>query len=106
MVGVFLSIYNLGKQGLFLDEAFTADLVLRPWRELILVAYQDVHPLFYYSLLKGVLVLSPVTEWSLRLLSASSAILSLSLAMYITYSYADKRASIWVGWVLAWWASG
>ncbi len=101
-MGVSLIIFNLGKQGLFLDEAFSADLVLRPWRELIVVAYQDVHPLFYYSLLKVVLVFFPLSEWSLRLLSAICAILSLTLAMYITYSYAGKRASIWVGWILAW----
>lgn len=102
IMGVYLSMFNLGKQGLFLDEAFSADLVLRPWRELIVVAYQDVHPLFYYSLLKAVLVFFPLSEWSLRLLSAICAVLSLTLAMYVTHSYAGKRASIWVGWVLAW----
>jgi uncharacterized membrane protein len=102
LFGFFLRFHNLGKQGLFLDEAISVDLVLRPWPEMVDFVSRDNTPLLYFTLLKPVISCLPVTEWTLRLLSASCSTLSLALAVGLARRLAGVRAAVWAGWVLAW----
>lgn len=100
--GTFLRFQGLIKQPLFLDEAFTADLVLRNWPDMIRSAYQDVHPLLFYVLSKLVLNVFPLGEWGLRLLPAFCSVLALILAAGIVRRYFGIQAGILTAWLLSW----
>jgi hypothetical protein len=102
MVGFCLRFYSLGKQALFLDEAFSADLVLRPWGEMVRMGFRDVHPLLFYSLLKIAMSCLPLVEWTLRLVPAVCSTLSLVVTMGIARRLAGSGAAMWAGWTMAW----
>lgn len=102
LAGVFLRFASLGKQPLFLDEAFTADLVLRPWKEMLGVILADVHPPLFYALLKPIVTVFPLTEWTLRSLSAFCSVLSLALAMGLARRLDGIETASITGWMLSW----
>src|SRR5690606_27088415 len=91
LFGLALRIHALDKQSLFLDEAFTADLILRPWSAMFIHALQDVHPLLYYIGLKAIITYLPLTEWTLRIFSALFSTLSIALVIGITLSWPVLR---------------
>jgi hypothetical protein len=101
-LGAFLRFHNLGSQSLFLDEAFSADLVMRSWTELFTKAWNDVHPFLFYVLLKPIVGFFPLTEWTLRLLPAFCSLIALAVAIGIARRWAGNRAAFLVGLVLAW----
>lgn len=100
--GTFLRFQGLAKQPLFLDEAFTADLILRTWSDMIQVAYQDVHPLLFYVLSKPMLEFFPLTEWTLRLFPALCSVLALALATGVIRRFYGTNAGILAAWLLSW----
>jgi hypothetical protein len=102
LAGGFLRFFQLGKQPLFFDEVWSADLALRPWGEMAALAARDVHPLLYYSALKLALAALPLSEWSLRLCSALFATAALALAVGLCLRVAGWGAAVAVGWVLGW----
>ena len=102
LFGFYLRFHDLGKQSLFLDEAFSADLALHSWTEMVTLAFQDVHPLLYYVFLKLTLITLPLTEWSLRVFSALCATLAHALAIAIACKVANRKSGMLVGWLLAW----
>lgn len=102
LAGTFLRFVSLGKQPLFLDEAFTADLVLRPWKEMMEVILADVHPPLFYVLLKPIVTVFPLTEWTLRSLSTFCSVLSLALAMGLARRLDGVETASITGWVLSW----
>jgi len=101
-VGAFLRFASLGKQPLFLDEAFTADLVLRSWVEMLQVIMTDVHPPLFYVLLKPIVAIFPLTEWTLRSLSAFCSVLALALAIGLARRLGGPGIASTTGWVLSW----
>lgn len=102
LLGTFLRFARLGDQPLFLDEAFTADLVLRPWGEMLDVIMADVHPPLFYVLLKPIVTVLPLTEWTLRSLSAFCSVVALALAMGLARRLGGQRTAAMTGWVLSW----
>lgn len=102
LLGSLLRFAGLGKQPLFLDEAFTADLVLRSWWGMVEATMADVHPPLFYALLKLLLIVFPLSEWTLRLLSAVSSVLALALAMGLVYRLAGRETAAMTGWLLSW----
>ncbi|MFP4438447.1 MAG: glycosyltransferase family 39 protein [Chloroflexaceae bacterium] len=102
LFGLFLRFYNLDHQGLFLDEAFSADLVAYSWQRMFNLGLQDVHPLLYYAFLKLSLTTLPLNAWTLRFFSALCSTLALGLAIDITRQLVGLRAAILTGWLLAW----
>ena len=100
--GTFLRFQGLAKQPLFVDEAFTADLILRNWSDMIRVAFQDVHPLLFYILSKPMLEFFPLTEWSLRLFPALCSVLVLALVTGVIRRYYNTTAGILAAWLLSW----
>src|SRR3990167_1194317 len=53
LLGVALRAYQVTMRSLWFDEAFSWRLIQFPWVEMLTRASQDVHPPFYYILLKG-----------------------------------------------------
>lgn len=102
LIGTFLRYGGLGEQALFLDEAFSADLVLRSWQEMLSVAMSDVHPPLFYVLLKPIVEYFPLSEWTLRLLSAFSSVLAMALAMGTARRLFGREAAAMTGWLLSW----
>lgn len=102
LAGALLRLSGLGRQGLFLDEAFSIDLALRPWDQLIRLAAQDVHPLLYYTLLKLFITPLPLAEWPARLFSALCSAGALTLAIALSYRLAGLRVALAAGLLLGW----
>ncbi len=81
-VGVFLRLYNLGKQSLWLDEAYSVKMsknLITLWSEQV----TDSSPPLYYSILHYWMNLFGENQFSLRLLSCIFGILLIPL-IFIT----------------------
>lgn len=102
LAGTFLRFARLGHQSLFLDEAFTANLALRPWREMLDMILTDVHPPLFYFMLKPIITFLPLTEWTVRSLSAFCSVVALALAMGLARRLGGNNTAFITGWVLSW----
>lgn len=94
-----LRLFQLGKQGLFLDEAWSWAAAQLPLGTLVQLSFQDPHPILYYILLKLYLFFFPSTEFSLRLLSTIFSLGSAGIIMFAAYRWWDPRAAIYAGWI-------
>ncbi|MCI0393328.1 MAG: glycosyltransferase family 39 protein [Chloroflexi bacterium] len=95
VAGAGLRLYLLGGKSIWLDEAFSIALSRRGSIDLLrMVVLTDVHPPFYYLLLKLWLGLG-VSEGHVRLLSAIFSLASIWLMYYVArVLYEDKRAGL------------
>jgi mannosyltransferase len=99
LVGAFFRFHDLGAQSLWLDEAYTWDMVIgHDWRGVwgAMLFWSNVSPL-PYVLLKLGLPLFGQTEFGLRLLSAWAG----WLAIPVTYRLGRRLFGGWAGWVSA-----
>jgi mannosyltransferase len=77
-LGCSLRFYQIGGEGLWIDEAFSIWLARRPWGEMVRwVASVDQHPPLYYALLHAWIQILGDAEASARALSALFGALTL-----------------------------
>ncbi len=101
IIGAGLRLFNIGEQGLFLDEAWSWAVSKMHPGEILQLSLQDPHPAFYYILLKGTLGIIPDTEAGVRLLSAAYSLVSLISIMAVAARWWNPRAAIYAGGFLA-----
>jgi mannosyltransferase len=75
--GAFLRFHELPSQSLWLDEAFSWQMVQFPWDEIVRLTAEDVHPPLYYFLLKGWIALFGDSVFAMRSLSSLLSLLQL-----------------------------
>ncbi|MFO7888934.1 MAG: glycosyltransferase family 39 protein [bacterium] len=93
-LGIFLRLYNLGKECLWFDEAITYFRAVLGFSEIIKNSYGwDVHPPTYYLIIHFVVQLGN-SEIFLRLFSTLCGIAALPLFYSLTNSVLGKREAI------------
>lgn len=91
----------LGRQGLFLDEAWSWAVAQLPLPDILRLSLRDPHPFFYYILLKGWLTIIPASEAGLRSLSVLCSVASLALVLVFVNRRWGARAAAYAGWFTA-----
>ena len=93
ILGIALRAYNLTGRSLWFDEAFSWRLIQFPFSEMIQRAATDVHPVFYYVLLKWWAFVFGPGILSLRSFSVVCAGLTVvALYGFVSYAFQSKRA--------------
>lgn len=100
-LGAVLRFFNLGRQGLFFDEAWSWAVAELPLVEIIKFSFYDPHPILYYALLKGSLLIFPETQAGLRILSLLCSIASLIIIMFFANRWFGVQAAIFAGFFMA-----
>lgn len=93
-IGTVLRLYHLGKQSLWLDEAYSVMMsrsLITPWFEQV----QDSSPPLYYSLLHYWINMFGKSEFSLRLLSCIFGILLIPLVFIVGTSVFNRKVGIY-----------
>jgi uncharacterized membrane protein len=101
LVSVWLRFADLGKQGLFFDEAWSWAATRLRWPALLRLSLSDPHPPLYYILLKLYLFVFPSSEFGLRALSASFSIASLAAVLVYVRSRWNTETMLYVGLLMA-----
>ncbi|NUM46734.1 MAG: glycosyltransferase family 39 protein [Anaerolineales bacterium] len=101
LFGAGLRLGFLGKQDLFLDEAWSWATIRLGIGPLLRLSLADPHPPFYYLLLKAYLLLVPDTEFWLRALSAGISLASLWIVMQFTAERWGRESALAAGFMLA-----
>jgi 4-amino-4-deoxy-L-arabinose transferase-like glycosyltransferase len=99
-IGIFLRLYNLGKQSLWLDEAYSVTMagdLNKLWFEQIM----DSNPPLYYSLLHFWIHICGKTEFAIRLLSLIFGIFLIPLIFFVGDSIFDKNTGIYAALLVA-----
>ncbi len=92
--GIFLRLYNLGKECLWYDEAITYYRAVLGFGEIIKNSYGwDVHPPTYYLIIHFI-ILGGKSEIALRLFSALCGIAALPLFYFLTHLIIGKKEAI------------
>lgn len=91
--GVALRSYQLMARSIWFDEAFTWRLLQFPWAEVLTRASQDVHPPFYYLLIKLWATAFGTSLISLRAFSVTCASLLILLVYGFTLTLTKRRPS-------------
>ena len=99
-IGAFLRFYNLTQREFWYDEAFSGLLVREKWSSMFELALRDVHPPFYYLLLKGWVTVFGYSDVTLRGFSALFGILLIPLVWYFSTVLVKSRKS-WIPVVIA-----
>ncbi len=82
MVAWTLRVYHLGTQSLWVDEGFSYDVARQGIRAIFaILPAEDRHPPLHYLLLWATMRVAGTSEFSLRFLSAGSAILAIPLTL-------------------------
>jgi uncharacterized membrane protein len=98
LVGTSVRLFQLGNQGLFLDEAWSwANSQLTFTEILRLPLREPILPL-YAILLKASLVVLPPTEAGLRALSVFGSVCALVVIVITTARWWGAEAAIYAGW--------
>jgi asparagine N-glycosylation enzyme membrane subunit Stt3 len=101
-LGSSLRAYQIGGEGLWIDEAFSIWLARRPWGEMVRwVATVDQHPPLYYTLLHGWIRIFGDGEVSARALSALFGTLTLAVVYLLGRRLADEKVGLVSALVLA-----
>jgi len=96
-----LRLYKLGKQSLFVDEAFSWLNSQFPFFDLFGILNNLNHTPFYFFILKFYLFFVPQTEFWMRSLSVIFSLFSLLAAMLIMRCWWGRRASLFTAWLIA-----
>ena len=100
-IAIWLRFADLGKQGLFLDEAWSWAATHLNFPGLLQLSFSDPHPPLYYILLKLSLLVLPDSEFGLRALSAALSIASLTAVLIYVKSRWNTETMIYVGLLMA-----
>ncbi len=101
LTALALRLGNLGKQGLFLDEAWSWDVTRLSLGGIFSLSRFDPHPPLYYLLLKTVLRFLPPTEVTLRLVSVIFSLLALASLLWMARRWWGDRAVFLTGLLTA-----
>lgn len=93
-LAVFTRLAFLGKQSLFLDEAWSWGAARLSAAQLLQLPATDPHPTLYYFLLKGVLAFVPATEAGLRLLSALCSLAGIAVILWFVGRRWGSRSAV------------
>lgn len=101
-IGAILRIYDLTARALWHDEAFSALLIKYNFKEMIDRIILDVHPPFYYIVLRGWDFLFGDSLFSLRMFSVLFSLLII-LAVYLLVKEISKneKASLFASLIVA-----
>jgi mannosyltransferase len=89
LASILLRLINLGKQGLWFDETYTAYVAQQPSARMIQFLISDgVHPPLYYGFMAVWIRLFGASAWSLRLPSAICG----ALAVWVLYLLVRRMA--------------
>jgi uncharacterized membrane protein len=101
-LGTALRIHRIGREGLWIDEAFSVWLARRPWGEMVRwVVRVDQHPPLYYTLLHGWIRVFGDGEGSTRLLSALLSATTLPVIYALGQRLVDERVGLVSALILA-----
>jgi hypothetical protein len=101
-LGASLRIYEIGAEGLWIDEAFSVWLARQPWGEMVRwVASVDQHPPLYYTLLHGWIRVFGDGEANLRALSALLGTLTLPVGYLLGRRLVDRKVGLFSALILA-----
>ncbi|QQG44336.1 MAG: glycosyltransferase family 39 protein [Candidatus Roizmanbacteria bacterium] len=102
LIGAFLRFFNLGKESLWLDEAYSVKLAnvnfFQIWDK---VRTSDVHPPFYYMLLNLWIKTFGDSEFAVRSLSVVFGILSIFMIYKLTQLLFNKNTGLVAALILA-----
>jgi len=102
VLGFVLRIYRIGREGLWIDEAFSVWLARQPLAAMVgWVSRVDQHPPLYYALLHGWIRLFGDGEADVRLLSALFGALTIPLVYLLGCRVADQSVGVVGGLILA-----
>ncbi len=82
----FLRIWKLGLPEFWYDEAFSSLLIRRPWMEMFRYSLTDIHPPFYYIILRIWALFFGYSDFALRFLSALFG----TALIFIVYKFGVK----------------
>ncbi|GMR10984.1 MAG: hypothetical protein BMS9Abin28_1808 [Anaerolineae bacterium] len=111
IVGAALSFTNLGRQSLWLDEAYTWFFVRLDWRRAINAVQIDaVNPPFYYLFVKALTPGGTLSEAALRSPSALAQVIGIVAAIFLGYRLGGEAGGaaagvLWATHPLIVWAS-
>lgn len=95
LLGIILRFWNIDAISLWHDEAFSALLIKYPWNEMLYRIELDVHPPFYYILLRLWHYIFSDSVFALRSFSAFFSIISIPLAYaFISRTFKSSRAAL------------
>ncbi len=97
-----LRVYGLGWRSLWFDEGYTAWIVAGELDGLVATTAEDIHPPFYYLLVRLWLGLAgPANETTLRFVSALAGTLAVALIARLAGDMYGRRAAIVAGLLAA-----
>ncbi|TES96047.1 hypothetical protein E3J85_01430 [Patescibacteria group bacterium] len=94
VLGGFLRFFNITKSGLWYDEAFSAVMVRNPLPEIIEKGVHDVHPPFYYFLLKLWTLILGESELALRGFSALFGMLLIIAVYFLVKNLFNRKVAL------------
>ncbi len=96
LVAAGLRLYDLGRQSMWLDELFSANVVAGgPQLTLGRIANGDTNPPLYYLLQSFVSMQFERTEWSMRILPAIFGVLGTLVMYFAGQSLFDRKTGAW-----------
>lgn len=102
IVGVLLRSYHLTSRSLWFDESFSWRLIQFPFQEMITRAAADVHPPFYYVMLRAWAVVFGSSVLSLRSFSVTLSALTIAAAyLFTSTAFKSRRAGLLAAALLA-----
>lgn len=99
-IGLLLRFYNLGKQSLWSDEAYSV-MMARDLNKLWFEQIQDSNPPFYYSLLHFWMHICGKTEFALRLLSLIFGVFLIPLIFLVGSEISDRYTGLYASLLVA-----
>lgn len=93
-VGAALRLHHLGKESLWLDEAFSITIARVSVAHIIDETSRDVHPPLYYTLLRYWMLMAGSTEAAARLLSVLLSLGTVVAAYFMGLRLVNRRAGL------------
>jgi len=95
IVGTVLRFALLGRNSIWLDEAFAALVAQLKWQDIFaFLRFFDTHPPLYYLLLKAWVSLAGVGDVALRIPSAFFSVISVALTYALMRQLSSERVSL------------
>jgi mannosyltransferase len=102
LIGLFLRVYHLGTESLWIDEAWSISMSKASVLQLFVdVAQGDVHPPLYYFVLHYWVNLFGTSEFGVRLLSSLFGVLAIPMIYVVGRQLLNKEAGLVAALILA-----
>jgi len=100
-VSAGLRFWELGRQGLWFDELFSANAVAFGPRIAIQITAQDTNPPLYYVVQSLLVPVLGRSEWAIRVLPAISGVLATLAVFFAGRTLFDRRTGAWAAAMFA-----